>query len=231
MTKPFPPEYKLCHSGTTQSPISLLSTQGLAHTHTPDFSGYTATSPTVTGTFNNWAFGPAYTLDHEGEDFSTLPALKFDDQTVHLTGWHIHFPSEHLVDGVRSQAEMHLVHTTPTGDAASVLGIRIQAATDPSAPPSPFFQQLPQPLIHFNDTTERTGVPLDMMLAVNEVGGVKDYWTYMGSLTTPPCSEGLRWFVAAHPLVVSQEQMVAMLEVSRFSHRVEQSVWLQSVNQ
>lgn len=193
----------------------------------------------MTGTFNNWSFGPAFTLDNpagaEATDFSGLPAMKFDDQTVHLSGWHIHFPSEHLVDGVRAQAEMHLVHTTATGEPAAVVGIRIQAAPAPPAgahgQSSAFVAQLPQPLIGFSDATERAGVPLDMMLAISEVGGVQNYWTYSGSLTTPPCSEGLRWFVPAQPLMVSQEQMVAMLESGRFSHRVEQRVWNQAVNQ
>ena len=219
-------EYQLCHSGTSQSPINVLSSQGLATTHPPSFAGYAAHGPT-TGTFNNWGFGPAYTIDHEeGADFSTLPALSFDNQTVFLTGWHIHFPSEHLVDGVRSRAEMHLVHTNAAGDAAAVVGVRIEPSTTTS---SAFFDQLPT-LIHFNDTAETAGVHMDHMLAIEEVGQVQEYWTYAGSLTTPPCSEGLRWFLPQRTLKVSTEQMVAMLEVSRFSHRIEQVVWNQAIN-
>lgn len=221
-------EYKMCHSGTAQSPINIFTSQGLATTHVPDFSGYAAHGASI-GTFNNWGFGPAYTLDPgENDDFSTLPALKFDNQTVFLSGWHIHFPSEHLVDGVRSRAELHMVHVDAAGEAAAVVGVRIEPSSITS---SPFFDQLPTPLIHFNDTEAETeGVSLDHTLMIQEVGNVLQYWTYQGSLTTPPCSEGLRWFLPRQTLKVSEAQMVAMLESSRFSHRVEQVVWNQNIN-
>ena len=155
------------------SPIGLHTTSGLAHTHTPDFSGY---STEVSGTFFNWGFGPAYTLKHEGSDFTTLPALKFDDRTVYLSGWHTHFPSEHLVDRVRSRAEMHFVHVDAAGKAASVVGIRIDVSTHTSK----FFEALPADLIHFNDTSVLDGVLLNPMAAIEEVGGVQEYWDVSG---------------------------------------------------
>lgn len=221
-------EYATCHSGTTQSPINLFTTQGLATTHTPNFSGYQSHGPT-TGIFKNWGFGPAFDLEPEQpEAFTTLPQLTFDNQTVYLSGWHIHFPSEHLVDGVRSRAELHMVHVDAAGEAASVLGVRIEPSTTAS---SAFFDQLPQQLIGFNDTeTEMADVTLDHSLMIQELGHVQEYWTYEGSLTTPPCSEGLRWFIPQQTMKVSQQQMVTMLGAGRFSHRVEQVVWNQAIN-
>jgi hypothetical protein len=97
-------EYLTCFTGTMQSPINVHSTQGLATTHPPSFAGYQTTTNT-TGTFKNWGFGPAFDIDMVNDDPTTLPAMTFDDQTVFLSGWHIHFPSEHLVDGVRSAGE------------------------------------------------------------------------------------------------------------------------------
>ena len=64
-----------------------------------------------------------------------------------------------------------------------------------------------------------------MPLALKEVGNLKNFWTYKGSLTTPPCSEGLRWWVAGKVLEVSDAQMQALLGVSTYSARVEQMVW------
>jgi carbonic anhydrase len=193
----------------------------------------------VTGTLNNWGFGPAFTIDHDpaSTDFSTLPALTFDNTTVHLSGWHVHFPSEHLVDGVKARAEMHMVCVTATGEPAAVVGVRIEPNLMSE---SAFFKQVPTPLVGLPGkegdaaaaaATEVKGVVMDPMLAIAEVGGGHEYWTYGGSLTTPPCSEGLRWFVMARPLMVSQAQLVAMLEVGKFSSRREQSVFLQMVNQ
>ena len=41
-------------------------------------------------------------------------------------------------------------------------------------------------------------------VVADEVGGVEEFWTYKGSLTTPPCSEGLRWFLPKQELIVSE---------------------------
>ncbi|RMZ83170.1 hypothetical protein DV738_g1404, partial [Chaetothyriales sp. CBS 135597] len=221
------PDYATCHAGVSQSPINLHTASGLAKTHTPDFSGYTSSSHELSGSFFNWGFGPAFTIAHEGTDFTTLPALKFDDRTVYLTGWHIHTPSEHLVDGVKSRGEVHLVHVDESGEAASVVALRIEASHITS---SAFFSTLPQTLIHFNDSTALDNVLFNPIAAIEEVGGVKEYWTYEGSLTTPPCSEGLRWFVPKQTLQLSVEQLTNLLGVSRFSSRAEQVILNQNTS-
>lgn len=155
--------------------------------------------------------------------------MKFDDETVFLAGWHIHFPSEHLIDGVRSRAEMHLVHVDAAGKPKSVVGVRIESVPNPDAR-SAFLDQLPENLIHFNDTSEVEGVTINPMSIIDEVDGLKAFWTYQGSLTTPPCSEGLRWFIPKQPLMASEAQVVKLLGSARFSHRVEQTAWLHQVN-
>ncbi len=180
------------------------------------------------GSFFNWGFGPAYTLYHQGGDVTTLPVLKFDDRTVYLSGWHIHFPSEHSINGVRSRAELHMVHVDENGKPASVVGIRIDPSPE-SGHSSAFFKQLPS-FPGFNDTGLVEGVMISPIKAIEEVGDGEEYWTYAGSLTTPPCTEGIRWFVTAQPLLVSREQMVTLLASGRFSNRVQQFVWEQSVN-
>ncbi|KPI37723.1 Alpha carbonic anhydrase 3 [Cyphellophora attinorum] len=222
------PEYLTCFTGTSQSPIGVHSTQGLATTHPPSFAGYQTTTNT-TGTFKNWGFGPAFDIDMVNEDPTTLPAMTFDDQTVFLSGWHIHFPSEHLVDGVRSAAEMHFVHVNAAGEPASVVGIRIEPSVTAH---SAFFAQVPAAIpAPANPPVEGTpGVPMDHLLAIHEVGMVQQYWTYKGSLTTPPCSEGLRWFLPQMTLKVSEAQMLALRGAGRFSHRIEQVVMNQAIN-
>ena len=54
--------------------------------------------------------------------------------------------------------------------------------------------------------------------------------TDRGSLTSPPCTEGLRWFVARNIMFVSDEQMQAILRVSTYSARSEQEVWRHDIN-
>ena len=158
-----------------------------------------------------------------------LPSFKFDDQTVFNIGWHIHAPSEHLVNGHRSRAEFHFVHVNEHDEEAAVIGIRIGVAPPGSHHESAFVKQL-GPFIHFNDTSSIEGLQVNLRTAINELGGIQEFWTYRGSLTTPPCSEGLRWFIPKHELLVSQTQMVEILAASRFSHRVEQKIWLHDIN-
>ena len=127
-----------------------------------------------------------------------------------------------------------MVCVDAAGEAKAVVGVRIEPSAV-AGEGSAFFGQLPPPLVGLpgpeGAAAEVKGVVMDPMAAIAEVGGGHQYWTYGGSLTTPPCSEGLRWFVMAQTLTVSQEQLVGMLEVGKFSSRREQSVFLQGVNQ
>lgn len=216
------PEYHLCQSGTHQSPINI-AVKDLAQHHKPNFEGYR--NEAIPGNFFNWEFAPAWTPHHPEEEVTGLPSMKFDDKEGFLVGWHIHSPSEHLVDGKRSRAEIHLVHVDEHDEELAVVGIRIAVGQHESA----FIKQL-GPMIHYNDTSQIEGLGVNMRLAIDEVGGVEEFWTYKGSLTTPPCSEGLRWFLPKQELIVNEQQMVEILAASRFSHRVTQEVWLHDIN-
>jgi carbonic anhydrase len=109
--------YHLCQDGTQQSPIPLLLTQGLSLNHVPSFNY----GQNHTGRFSNWGYGPAMTFAHAEGDYTTLPSFTFEEdgknETVYMTGWHIHAPADHSVQGDRSKAEMHFVHTDATGKA------------------------------------------------------------------------------------------------------------------
>ncbi|KIX10573.1 uncharacterized protein Z518_01657 [Rhinocladiella mackenziei CBS 650.93] len=220
------PEYHLCQSGTHQSPINI-AVKGLSQLHQPTFEGYK--DEAMPGNFFNWQFAPAWTPHHAEEEVTSLPSMGFDDHEVFMNGWHIHVPSEHLVDGHRSRAEIHLVHVTEEDEEAAVIGIRVAVAPPESKHESAFFKQLGT-MIHYNDTSQIEGLQVNMRLAIDEVDGLSEFWTYKGSLTTPPCSEGLRWFIPKKELLVSEAQMVEILAASRFSHRVTQEVWLHDVN-
>ncbi|KAK4990024.1 hypothetical protein LTR50_002800 [Elasticomyces elasticus] len=218
------PAYELCQTGTQQSPIAIGNNIGLSNYHHPNFTGYG--DGNVTGNFFNWGYGPAFTLKHSGDDWTDLPSMQFDDETVYLKGWHIHAPADHSVGGRHSKAELHMVHVTAEGHERAVIGIRI----DPGSSDSEFFAQLPQPLIGFNDTTQDVGVTVDMRAALAEVNDLSEFWTYKGSLTSPPCREGIRWFVARSVLFVGVEQMRDVLRVCTYSARAEQEVWRHEIN-
>ncbi|KAH7323927.1 alpha carbonic anhydrase [Rhexocercosporidium sp. MPI-PUGE-AT-0058] len=213
----------VCQSGMTQSPINLPS--GLfSWNHAPTFKY----SSRVSGTLYNWGYGPSFSLNKtNGVDYSANPSFKFDGETVYLLSWHTHAPSEHLIGGSRTRAELHLVHGDASGTPRGVIGLRINPCANKSSNfLAQFISQIPG---HASST--RTPIDsLDMSLALSEVGNLKFFWTYKGSLTTPPCSEGLRWWVAGKVLEVSDAQMQALLSVSLYSARVEQMVWNHAIN-
>lgn len=212
----------MCHTGAHQVPIPLSPTNGPALSHKPtfDYSG------SWEGNFYNWGFGPAFTISHEEGNYTGNPSLTFDNTTVYLTGWHIHTPAEHTVAAHRARAELHLVHADAEGNPAAVVGIRLEPGTSNST----FIEQLPTPMIHWNETETEEPLELRIESVLEEVGRVDEYWTYDGSLTTPPCSEGIRWFMARRNLFTSLEQMRAILKASRFGARIQQQVWMHNVN-
>ncbi len=73
-------------------------------------------------------------------------------------------------------------------------------------------------------------VEMNMSMALDGVDTVSEFWTYKGSLTSPPCSEGIRWFVARAIAFTSVEQMRMVLGASTYSARQEQEVWLHEIN-
>jgi len=149
----------------------------------------------------------------------------FDDEEVYLIGWHIHTPSEHIVEGVQSKAELHLVHANSEGKARAVLGFRV----DPGLTGSLFFDQWLEKLPTMKDESA-VEMEVDIGTVLSDAGMMKNFWTYEGSLTSPPCTEGLRWFVAADILRIDVAQMKKLLESSMYSARVLQSLWEQNVN-
>lgn len=240
--------YATCQTGMNQSPIPLSTTQGLSSKHLPTFSeAYSS----VAGDIYNWGYGPAFAptpaaVGTRAEGNSSgkgngslegMPSMQFDGETVYLKGWHIHAPADHTVQGDRSKAEIHFVHADVDGVEKGVVAIRI----DPGNRDSAFFSQFISSSSSSSNTTsstlpgfastERVTLNLDIMEALKEVNTFSDFWTYSGSLTSPPCTEGIRWWVARNTLWVGNAQMQAVLGVSTFSARVEQEVWLHGINE
>ena len=201
----------------------LMITQGLSQNHAPSFTaGYTAPA---SGTLYNWGYGPAFTTNRTA--ITSAPSMTYDNETLYLKGWHIHSPADHTVQFDRSKAELHLVHADATGAERGVVAIRI----DPGNSDSPFFSQfLSDDSVPGFDSQDGKEMQIDMLQALKEVNMFNEFWTYEGSLTSPPCSEGIGWWVARNTLFIGVKQMQRILEVSTYSARVEQEVWMHGIN-
>lgn len=228
-----PTDYITCQIGTQQSPIALNQVaNGLSSLHRPTF----AYGANTTGNLYNWGYGPAFTLSQSDDDYTSLPSMTYDNETVYLKGWHIHAPADHIIDGVRSHAELHLVHVDAAGHEKAVVGIPIDPAPSQSSSgidivEDAFFAQMPPTYPRWDETDLETAISLDLADALDAVARLDAFHTYEGSLTSPPCTEGLRWFVAARIMHVGNAQMQAILAASTYSARFEQMVWEHHINQ
>jgi carbonic anhydrase len=128
------------------------------------------------------------------------------DSSINLTGknyelvqFHFHRPSEEKVNGQRFDMVVHLVHKSDEGQLA-VVAILLERGTE-----NPFIQTVWNNL----PLEQKTSVtPPDTLLDLsNLLPSTRSYYTYMGSLTTPPCTEDVLWLVMKQPVQVSQEQI------------------------
>eukprot|EP00199_Chlamydomonas_sp_CCMP681_P002113 CAMPEP_0119105060 /NCGR_PEP_ID=MMETSP1180-20130426/3108_1 /TAXON_ID=3052 ORGANISM="Chlamydomonas cf sp, Strain CCMP681" /NCGR_SAMPLE_ID=MMETSP1180 /ASSEMBLY_ACC=CAM_ASM_000741 /LENGTH=388 /DNA_ID=CAMNT_0007090001 /DNA_START=133 /DNA_END=1299 /DNA_ORIENTATION=- len=126
--------------------------------------------------------------------------------------FHFHATSEHTVDGVYYPLEMHIVHVIPqaimpgcpSGGCLSVIGVLFKL--HPYDADNPALESI------WNVMPDREGkmvnLPEGETIDLNAlVPNLKSYFSYSGSLTTPPCTEGLLWHVMSQPVSISKAQL------------------------
>ena len=183
------PAFAGCDTGRWQSPIALPpnepdTTVALASEYVP-------------------ATGPIYNDGHTVKmNVSPGSWIELGGVRYQLREFHFHHPAEHLVGTQRFPAEIHLVHYDRAGRALA-LGIFVQqGAHDPA------WDALLAALPHVRGDTVRLARPVDLNLLLALTGLVgQGLHTYLGSLTTPPCTAGVRWIVRERHVVLSAEQI------------------------
>jgi carbonic anhydrase len=193
------PAFAVCGTGGAQSPVDFAAGSKLATKSAELPVSYRETEGEI---FDN---GHTIEVETKGESALVLDGVRYE-----LVQFHIHTPSEHTVKGRGYDMELHLVHRSADGKLA-VIGVMLERGKDSGAL-GPIFDGLPadsgpkHPLKHpFN--------PADFLPKSHE------HLRYAGSLTTPPCSEGVRWFVLLTPMTVSNEDMARVAERLRFNAR------------
>ena len=121
-----------------------------------------------------------------------------------LVSLDFHHPSEHPFKGKLTDMEIDLIHQSDDGRMAIVAVRLLQDRGNPNALLSTLWQHLPT---RPNTTSKIT----DMVSASGLLPSDRGYWTYTGSELTPPCTEGVRWFVFEQTLSISREQLRAFL--------------------
>ncbi|TXT40962.1 MAG: cah [Comamonadaceae bacterium] len=182
------PEFNVCAIGKRQSPINIEESVTLQGPAEPLQFNYTASSGTVV---NN---GHTIQVDLYGDNTLTVRGSVYK-----LVQFHFHTPSEEQVNYRNYAMVAHLVHKNNEGQLAVVAVL-----LDPG---------VANPLIN----KVWTYMPLDTSDRVRMPGGIVDmnellpkdqrYYQFIGSLTTPPCTEGVLWMVLKTPTQLSKEQI------------------------
>jgi carbonic anhydrase len=194
------PAYPACAKGHEQSPIDLRGAH-LNKALPPVEYHY------ITG---------GVTLENNGHTIlaKVHPGsyIVLDGVRYNLIQFHFHHPAEEAVHGKLADMDAHLVHQSADGKTV-VVAIRFNQDRDiPNAQLATLWNQLPNAAGKSETVTEMINpgglLPAD-----------RGYWTYTGSLTTPPCTEGVRWIVYEQEMTISRAQFRAFAALYRLNSR------------
>lgn len=189
-----------CPVGTAQSPVALTAADAV------DLPDIATTYAAGVGTFLNNGHTLQFTPDAAGR--TLIGADAYD-----LLQFHFHAPSEHTLNGKAYPVEIHFVNRNADGGLA-VVGVFVsEGAANPAL--EALLAALPAQSGEAGVT--RPGVYPTLLLPED-----RHYFAYAGSLTTPPCTEGVRWNVLSTPIEASAEQIAALSASLGTSNRAVQ---------
>ena len=189
------PGYAAC-DGTSQTPINIVAP-----------ASTTSPAPTI-----NYETGSVEQFNNGHSVEATAAAgnsITVDGTKSTLLQMHYHAKSEHTIDGKYSPVEVHFVHKSDAG-ALTVIGVMLEEGSSSNAAWEPFVKAIGTP----QGTTKTTTFNWPAMLPTS-LQSVR----YSGSLTTPPCTEGVNWLVMSKPVTLSKAQISAITEVYSDNYR------------
>jgi len=190
------PKFAMCGQGRNQSPIDLANL--IKADLKPLKFEYKGGAADIV---NN---GHTVEVDYAAGSFLTV-----DGRTFELRQFHFHSPSENLIKGRQFPLEGHLVHADKDGNLAVVAVMFDEGAANSLL--TKLWQMMPAKV------GEKIALPAGLSVA-QMFPSNRDYYRYNGSLTTPPCSEGVWWLVLKRPATVSKEQVQQFSKVLGFAN-------------
>jgi carbonic anhydrase len=187
------PDFAVCKSGRQQSPIDLMGGRPLRY------------SPLTFRYRSN-----ALSVHHDGRsvrvDYPPGSYLVAGGREYQLTGFHFHVPGEHRINGVAADMELQLEHRDRQGRIA-VVAVPMRAGRRMNSTLSRIWEHMPGSGGQ-SFYGRQTGINPLFLLPSD-----RSYFSYVGSLTEPPCSEGIEWFVLTEALEVDQSYVRRLAQV------------------
>ncbi|NOU24076.1 MAG: carbonic anhydrase family protein [Methylotenera sp.] len=181
------PEFATCDVGRNQSPINIEETMHATLKPLKAIQKFAAKD-----IFNN-----GHTVQI---NFKEGNMLALDNAAFQMKQVHFHSPSENTIRGKSFPLEAHFVHADAKGNL-TVIGVMYTEGKANTAL-AKLWEQLPNEISEPIELKNRV-IPSDL------IPENRSYYRFSGSLTTPPCSEGVRWLLMKNPLTVSKEQIEA----------------------
>lgn len=192
-------EFASCKIGQKQSPIDIKTTD--------------TRKEALPAIEFNYKKGPARALNNGHTvqvNFDPGNFIEIEGRKYNLAQFHFHAPAEEKVNGEQFELVAHLVHKNDQGELA-VVGVLFEVG-DPNESLQRFWPYLPR------EENKEAALPVEINPA-DLLPEARGYYTYEGSLTTPPCSEGVRWLVLKTPVSISERQKDAFRAIYRNNNR------------
>lgn len=199
------PDFALCANGQRQSPIPIEEERTLQGPAEALEFNYTPSGATVV---NN---GHTIQVDVQGENTLVVRGSRY-----RLVQFHFHTPAEEQINGKRAAMVAHLVHRNDEGQLAVVAVLLEPGAANPMIDKVWTYMPL--------DAKDRVRMPPGLLNLNELLPADQRYYQFMGSLTTPPCSEGVLWMVLKSPMQISAAQLKLFTQLYPMNARPVQAV-------
>jgi len=184
-------EFEACKKGVQQSPININEfVQGQL--------------PALSGNYQPVPLEVANNGHTVQVNYAPGSGFRAQDKNFNLLQFNFRTPSEHYVDGAPYPMEAHFVHKAADG-ALGVVGVMFKVGEH-----NPVIEGIWQNVPQAGSAKTVDGVEIN---AGDLMPADKSYYKYDGSLTTPPCTEGVQWYVMKEPIELSAKQLTAFQAV------------------
>jgi carbonic anhydrase len=200
--------FAICGSGKSQSPIDI-SKNDIEVSNTLTLHYQAAPMVLMDNGITDLTLGSKQTIFNDGHtiqvnfhDPKIRELIMYQGEQYHLIQFHFHSPSENQLNGDSAPLEIHFVHQGKNGKVV-VIGVLVKGGA-PNAALKTILDHIPEA-----DGKEHV-VQGEMINPVNLFPVDNDYYSFLGSLTTPPCSEGLQWIVMSSTVTASPAQIATL---------------------
>jgi len=195
-------EFSMCSAGSTQSPIDIVDSLDANLKPLKLLQKFPAKEVLQT--------------NHSIQlNFRDGNIVAIDNITFKLKQANFHTPSEHSIQGKSFPLEAQFLHTDIKGSTAIVAVLFREGRPNPAL--DKILKQLP------NESNKAVTLK-SRLLASEMMPSNQDYYRFSGSLTSPPCTEGVRWIVIKTPMTASKEQIDALAALTQHNNRPLQAL-------